>query len=86
MSKNVCCGVLAGEQGPSCKSVNHIPNSKLIHVRFIPRSSTDVNIDDNVEADLGKTSSLPPAPSAVWKRKVELASTSCFSSSFPESK
>jgi hypothetical protein len=42
-------------------------------------------IDDDVEADLGNTSRLPPAPSAVRKRKVESASTSCFSSSFPES-
>ena len=38
VGKNVCCDMLAGEQGPYCKSVNHIPNSKLIHVRFIPRS------------------------------------------------
>ena len=77
--------MLAGEQGPSCKSVNHIPNSKLIDVRFIPRSSIDV-VDDDVETDLGNTNSLPPAPSAVEKRKVESGSTSCFSSSFPESK
>jgi hypothetical protein len=85
VGKNVCCDVLAREQGPSCKSVNHIPNSKLIHVRFIPRSSIDV-VDDDVEADLGNTSSLPPAPSAVRKRKVESASTSYFSSSFSEYK
>ncbi|CAB4002438.1 transient receptor potential cation channel subfamily M member 6-like [Paramuricea clavata] len=82
VGKNVCYDVLTGEQGPSCKSVNHVPNSKLVHVRFIPRSSIDV-VDDDVETDLGNTSSLPPAQLAVRKRKVESASTS---SSIPEYK
>ena len=35
LGKNVCCDVLAGEQGPSCKTSNQIPSSKLIHVRFV---------------------------------------------------
>ena len=29
------CDVLVGEQGPSCKTVQQIPNMKLIHIRFI---------------------------------------------------
>ena len=29
------CDVLAGEQGPSCSSINQIPNMRVIHVRFI---------------------------------------------------
>ena len=86
MGKNVCCDVLAGEQGPYCKSVNHIPNTKLIHVHFIPRSSIDVaEDDDDIEADSWNTSSLPHALSAPRNRKVESTST-CFSSSFPEPK
>ena len=32
--------VLAGEQGPSCHSMKHIPNLKVIHVRFIKSLST----------------------------------------------
>ena len=83
VGKNVCCDVLAGEQGPSCKSMNQIPNSKLIHVRFIPRT---INVVDDDEADIENTSSLPPAPSVVRKRKMESASTSYFSRSFPDSK
>ena len=31
------CDVLAGEQGPSCKSVKQIPDTKVIHVRFVER-------------------------------------------------
>ena len=30
------CDVLAGERGPSCKSLEQIPDLKLIHIRFIP--------------------------------------------------
>ena len=29
------CDILAGEQGPSCSTVKQIPDTKLIHVRFI---------------------------------------------------
>ena len=29
------CDVLAGEQGPSCSSLDQIPNLKLIHIRFV---------------------------------------------------
>lgn len=31
------CDVLAGDQGPSCSSIEHIPDLKIIHVRFIKR-------------------------------------------------
>ena len=31
------CDVLAGEQGPSCNSVKQIPDTKVIHVRFVER-------------------------------------------------
>ena len=79
VGKNVCCDVLAGEQGPSCKSVNQIPKSKLIHVHFIPCTIGVVGDD---EADIEITSSLPPAPSVVWKRKMESASTSIFQEAF----
>ena len=34
------CDVLAREQGPSCHSMKHIPDLKVIHVRFIKSSST----------------------------------------------
>ena len=33
--KRFFCDVLAGEQGPSCHSMKHIPDLKVIHVRFI---------------------------------------------------
>ena len=33
--KGLSCDILAGEQGPSCHSMKHIPDLKVIHVRFI---------------------------------------------------
>ena len=38
--KGLSCDVLAGEQGSSCQSMKHIPDLKVIHVRFIKSSST----------------------------------------------
>lgn len=35
IGSNMECDILAGEQGPSCKTINQIPNLKLIHVRFV---------------------------------------------------
>ena len=38
--KGLSCDILAGEQGPPCYSVKHIPDLKVIHVRFIKSSSS----------------------------------------------
>jgi hypothetical protein len=42
VGKNLVCDVLAGEQGPSCSTLDQIPDLKLVHVRFI-------NVPDEVE-------------------------------------
>ena len=38
--KGLSCDILAGEQGPSCHSMKHIPDVKVIHLRFIKSSSS----------------------------------------------
>ena len=38
--KGLSCDVLASEQGPSCHSMKHISDLKVIHIRFIKSSST----------------------------------------------
>ena len=46
VGNDVVCDILAGEQGPSCKCHNQIPDVKVIHVRFLPDTSdhlSDVN-------------------------------------------
>ena len=37
VDKSVSCDILAGEQGPSCNTVKQIPDSRVIHVRFVER-------------------------------------------------
>ena len=39
VGKRSTCDVLAGDQGPSCKTVSQIPDFKVIYVRFIPSST-----------------------------------------------
>lgn len=42
LSRSQKCDVLAGEQGPSCKTLEQVPNiTKLIHVRFISVESDE---------------------------------------------
>ncbi|KAJ7356125.1 hypothetical protein OS493_026505 [Desmophyllum pertusum] len=37
VDETMTCDVVAGEQGPSCSSVKQIPDSKVVHVRFVER-------------------------------------------------
>lgn len=48
---NLICDVLAGEQSPSCKTVDQIPSLKVIHVRFINRLSVIGDTDDVTQYD-----------------------------------
>lgn len=38
------CDVLAGEQGPSCASLDQIPDLKVVHICFIEPNDRDVNV------------------------------------------
>ena len=40
--ERMTCDVLAGEQGPSCGSLEQIPDLKVVHVRFIEPNDRDV--------------------------------------------
>ena len=43
ISGDLKCDILAGEQGPSCKTIDQVPNvAKLVHVRFIKCDEDDV--------------------------------------------
>ena len=39
--KDMCCDILAGEQGPSCHSLEQIPDLKVIHLRIIEKTEAD---------------------------------------------
>ncbi|XP_028416007.1 alpha-protein kinase 2-like [Dendronephthya gigantea] len=52
IEKGTVCDILAGERGPSCKTMSQIPNKKVFYVRFIkPETPSEVSaiFDDEVE-------------------------------------
>ena len=51
VGERMVCDVLAGEQGPSCSSVQQIPDLKVVHVRFIEPNDRDVDAEDRMELD-----------------------------------
>ena len=85
MGENMSCDVLAVEQGPSCKTVSQIPNSKLIHVRFVSDSELDIISSNVIKSYTASTSSIPPVSSIFRKRKTESTSDG-GSSCLPEAK
>ena len=43
IEENMECDILAGEQGPSCSSVDHIPDLRVVHIRFVKEQTTCSN-------------------------------------------
>lgn len=62
------CDILAGDQGPSCRTMKQIPNLQLIHVRFIPEGDADVEIVE--------TTTTEGCPETSIKRKTLTRSVS----------
>lgn len=60
IGKNLVCDVVAGEQGPSCKTVDQISSLKVIHVRFINRFSLCI-VDEDEAAQSYNSSSYKKA-------------------------
>jgi hypothetical protein len=65
VDKDMICDVLAGEQGPSCRKVEHIPDLKVIHVRFVKlcdlvmdEAQEESTFNDANEVDLDRINGL----------------------------
>ena len=43
IEENMECDILVGEQGPSCTSVDHIPDLRVVHIRFVKEQTTCSN-------------------------------------------
>ena len=71
VGKSVTCDVLAAEQGPSCSTLEQIPDLKLIHIRFIQRHEQDhesnifINPDGPPKRKRRPASSVPIASTSV---------------------
>ena len=62
------CDILAGEQGPSCKSVDQIPDLRVMHIRFIESSEGGGDSDDAAD-DAFNDDDILLAPAFKKKRK-----------------
>lgn len=71
IDENMVCDILAGDQGPSCTSLEQLPNFNVIHVRFVESRvinsrvsvlSSTVNMHNKRP---GPTTSLPTAKKMV---------------------
>ena len=98
IGKNLDCDVLAGEQGPSCKTVSQIPDLKVVYVRFIPSDSDGGDGDTNCNISVMKKTKTqsstsanfcPPepktrsSPSKLMQPKEQLPA--CTSTCYPRS-
>ncbi len=60
--------ILAGEQGPSCKSADQIPDLKVVHIRFIDACVGTGDSDEPADEDaIDEILLLAPA----FKKKEE---------------
>ena len=70
IGRGLVCDILAGEQGPSCKTVEQIPNIKMIHVRFISRKDVDI-----IESDGDYSTSLMSMGETHSKKRLTSSSS-----------
>ena len=58
MPVGMFCDVLASDRGPSCANMSHLPNLKLIHIRFVKgASSSGMSLFDEDEYDKSRSMS-----------------------------
>ena len=74
------CDVLAGEQGPSCSSLDQIPDMRVVHIRFIdPVQSSEHEAAVHVQGIKRRQETQPKSEPSPRKKK------SCISEMVPKS-
>ena len=59
IGKGMVCDVLAGEQGPSCKSIAQVPDLKLVHIRFVKGARPCGDAADPPDDEISDDDSFP---------------------------
>ncbi len=87
IGQNVTCDVLAGEQGPSCQSIDQVPDLKVIYVRFIPTASSpaDQHCRDGPPEKKSKLSFPQIVKSSPTKQATKASKGPCPSVCCPRS-
>ena len=73
------CDILAGEQGPSCKNIEQIPDMKIIYVRFILVNS--ISVEESMTEHL--SISIPAKPAQKRPLGESLTQLSALSENSP---
>ena len=84
-SDNLVCDVLAGEQGPSCRTIGQIPDQKVFHVRFVHANSLGDRSIVNKVKPAGPARTSTNAVKSVPVHSVSLFPTTTASKVYPKS-
>ena len=84
---NLHCDVLAGEQGPSCKCLEHVPDFKVLHVRFVEDLPSEADGNSHTTKQPAKRRRLLPAKASGSEpiTVVDLANSAQSAISYPKS-
>ena len=88
MPVGMVCDILASDRGPSCTKISHLPNLKVIHVRFIKGGRVDIQKNGSIltSSKFNASSILnKPVFKAMPKTIPILPSSSAAASAFPKS-
>ncbi len=82
VGNNMTCDILASEQGPSCTSLDHIPDLRVVHIRFIETQGTSLMevqrpakrrcVNKATEATKSLPCDQPPSPSRVCPKSLSV--------------
>ena len=64
---NLVCDILAGEQGPSCKTLSQMQDLKVVYVRFIPADMEAGGDADMTDTTIKRKISQRDAQSSTFK-------------------
>lgn len=84
-SDDLVCDVLAGEQGPSCRTIGQIPDQKVFHVRFVHANSLGDRSIVNKVKPAGPARTSTNAAKSVPVHSVSLLPTTLSSKVYPKS-
>jgi hypothetical protein len=80
--EEMSCDILASDQGPSCTAMEHIPDLKVIHVRFIQPTS---KVKKSHKSHNHQPIHVSSVPSQLFSHRVNHENEMHHSESFPKS-
>jgi hypothetical protein len=85
IGKTMVCDILAGEQGPSCTSLDQIPDLRVVYLRFIEQGRDDGLGDDGLDDDVGRPKRKCHATGELFAKSLPVTKVPIPSKAFPKS-